>query len=451
MNLKILKLITIFAPPIVIAVIEVARHRIFVEKDPMTIGNIVVSLIVLVGAFFFSQFIFGIIERTQRENLRRNQELATLNSVALAVNESLNLDTVLYRAMDKLLQTTGAEVGEIFLQDEQTLEMVQKMHSGLLPEGLYEKRQFKIGEGFVGEVAEAGGTIVAEEVSQERWLLRSKVKEIGLDSMVGVPLRSKNTVSGVIVLAALGYKRFTPEDVQLLVSMGNQIYIAIENARLHEKVQRIATLEERERIAREMHDGLAQVLSYVNIKTQAARQLLVTGQQAQAETSLKEMEEIARDTYADVREAILGLRSTDLLQKGIISTLKEYILRFSQLSNVKTELEINGGVDQSLPTNAELQVIRIIQESLTNVRKHARASHAWVRISAQDGLARIIIEDDGQGFEPTHVKREEWPQFGLQTMKERAESIKGTLDVVSAPGKGTRVTLTVPVSQVAVT
>ena len=130
-----------------------------------------------------------------------------------------------------------------------------------------------------------------------------------------------------------------------------------------------------------------------------------------------------------------------------MSTLKEYIFRFSQLSNIKTELEISDGRPPALPTTIELQVIRIIQESLTNVRKHARANHAWVRFVTRGEQAEIVIEDDGQGFDSTRIRRGDWPQFGLQTMRERAESVKGTLDIRSTPGKGTKVTLRVPLTQ----
>jgi signal transduction histidine kinase len=413
----------------------------------MRIGNLVVFIVALVGAFFFSRVIFGIIERMQKEILRRNQELAALNSVALAVSESLNLDVVLYRALDRVLQVTAAEAGEIFLKDEQSDEMVQRVHAGLFPEAFQQKTRFSIGEGFAGIVAQSGEPIVVEDLTQDPRLLRNKVRESGFRSLVSVPLKSKSRVIGAINIATLSHRRFTAEDVQLLTHIGNQIGVAIENARLHERIQSVAALEERERLAREMHDGLAQVLSYVNTKSQAARQLLVAGQWTQAEVYLKELEEIAQDMYEDVREAILGLRSTASLQRGLVPTLSEYIYRFSQLSNIKTELEVTDGGLPSLPPATEVQVIRIIQEALTNVRKHARATHAWVRISSNQDEAEVVIEDDGQGFDVSHIRRGDWPQFGLQTMRERAESVKGTLDIKSAPGKGTRVTLRVPQAQ----
>ncbi len=182
MSLKTLKIVTILAPALFIGLFEVARHLAFVEHQPMIIGNLVVFIVVLVGAFFFSRFIFRIIGRMQRESLRRNQELAALNSVALAVSESLNLDVILYRALDKVLQVTATDAGEIFLLDEQTDEMVQQVHSGLFPDAFREKTRFRMGEGFVGAVAEAGEPIVVEDVSQDPRLLRDKVRESGIRS-----------------------------------------------------------------------------------------------------------------------------------------------------------------------------------------------------------------------------------------------------------------------------
>ncbi len=447
MNLKILKIVTILAPAIFIFVVEIVRHRVFVEHDPMMIGNIVVSVIVLIGALFFSRITFGIIERMQHETQRRNKELAALNSVALAVSESLNLDVVLYRALDRVLEVTSAESGEMFLWDEQSQEMVKRVHAGIFPEAFQEKTRFRMGEDFAGAVAQSGEPIVVQDLSQDPRLLRAKVREKGFRSLTSVPLRSKNAIIGAINIASLSPQGFTSEDMQLLTSIGNQIAMAIENASLHEKMQGMAALEERERIAREMHDGLAQVLSFVNIKTQAARQFLATGQEAQAETQLKQLEDIAQNAYTDVREVILGLRSTATPQKGMAYTLKEYLFHFSQLSNIKTELQISDGMASSLSTTTEFQVIRIIQEALTNIRKHARASNAWVRISTEGDQVQIIIEDDGQGFDVSHIRRGDWPRFGLQTMRERANSVRGTLDIKSTIGQGTSVILKVPQAQ----
>lgn len=444
MSLKTLKWYSILSPAVAAGAIEILRHRYFVEKDPMIVGNLIIFGVLLVMSFFLARFTFGIIEKTQKENARRNQELASINSVATAVNQSLKLDVVLYRALDKLLQITGAQAGEILLVNEQTGRMERKAASGHISEQDYEKTDFHTAEGFHATILK-GEPVVTAMKPVPAQISSGNKKKIQLDYMVGVPLRSKDEIIGAIVISAAQHQPFTHEDTQLLVNIGNQVVVAIINARLHEKVQDIAALEERERIARELHDGIAQVLSYVNAKAQAAQQVLANGEQAQAGAYLKELEGVARECYSDVREAILGLRSTDLFQNGLVSTLKEYVSRLSQLSNIEIGIEINHDVAHLLPANVELQMIRIIQEALNNVRKHARAVHAMVRIISSDDKVITTIEDDGQGFEPARTRRENRPQFGIQTMRERAESVNGSLDIASVPGKGTRVTLLIPV------
>ncbi len=446
LSLKVLKIITVAAPAAFIGLFEWIRHTLFVEHEPMITGNIILLVVVTVGAYLFSKFIFGIIEKAQQESLRRNQELAAINSVALTVNESLNLDVVLYRALDKVLQLTAAEAGEMFLLDEQNQEMVRYVHAGLCPEAFQEKTRFRMGEGFVGAVAQSGEPIAVQDLSQDPRLIRAMMKTSGFRSLVIVPLKSKNAIIGAINIVSLEPGHFTTDDTRLLANIGNQIAVAIENARLHEKVQGMAALEERERIAREMHDGLAQVLSYVNAKSQAARQFISSGQETQAMAQLTELENIAQEVYADVREAILGLRTTTSPQRNMVSALQEYIFHFGQLSGIRTEMDISNGRTLSFPTTTELQVMRIIQEALTNIRKHAKATHAWIRISSDKDQVNITVEDDGRGFNLSRIRPMDWPRFGLKIMRERAESVKGILDIESTPGQGTKVNLVVPLA-----
>ncbi len=445
MNVKALKIITIVAPATFIGLIEVLRHSVIIEPSPMFIGNAAIIGVVLIGAFFFSRFIFGMVEKAQSETLRRNQELAALNSVGLAVSESLNLDVVLYRALTKVLQVTYADAGEIFLRDEKTQEMARWVSTGDSNGDSSLKEEDTIGENLTRAVVQSKESLTIDDTSNRSALTEGGEIQSRYRSLASVPLKSKNEIIGVVNIFSLQPRRFTSEDTLLLANMGNQITLAIENARLHDKVQSMATIEERERIAREMHDGLAQVLTYVNAKSQAARQFISSGQETNAKKQLIELEDIAKDMYADVREAIMDLRTTTSPHRDITSTLQEYVLRFSEMSGTKTDLTISNGNIPNLSPNAEVQVIRIIQEALTNVRKHARASHAQVRISTEDSKCSIVIEDNGLGFDVQDIRRDLWPQFGLQTMKERAQSIEGTLDISSSPGSGTRVILNIPI------
>jgi nitrate/nitrite-specific signal transduction histidine kinase len=447
MTLKLLRIFTIVAPVIFVVLFELVRHYIFVEENPMLAGNLALLAAVTIAAFFFSRYIFGVIEKTQRENLRRNEELKTLNSVALNINKSLNLQVVLHQALSGVMQTIRADGAEILLLDDKG-ELVERLVSSEIPSEIVRDRTSFSSEedALVDSITSQKGMLVSD-LSQDVRLSGSPLAQRGLRSLVAVPLIHESKNIGVILVTGLAPGRFNDDDLRLLNSMGCQITIAVENARLHEQVKLIGTIEERERIAREMHDGIAQVLSYVGTKSQAARELISTGQAENAKSQLLQLEDVAQDLYGDVREAILGLRSTILIEKDMISNLREYISHFSQMSNVKTDLEIKDNSVLSLPSSSQTQIIHIIQEALSNIRKHAKANHAHVQITTGDNQIEIIVSDNGKGFDPSRIENDGWPHFGLQTMRERASSIGGALDISSTCGEGTRVALTVPLKQ----
>jgi signal transduction histidine kinase len=216
-----------------------------------------------------------------------------------------------------------------------------------------------------------------------------------------------------------------------------------ENAQLQARLRSVAMLEERERIAREMHDSVGQVLGYVNTKAQAVRALLEDGKPAQAQQQLAELEQAARTVYADLREAILSLRTTIGPGQRLLPALAEYVRRFSELSGVETTLSCEGPPLEFPPT-VEVHLIRIVQEALTNVRKHARARHAAVRLTSGPGGAVIAVEDDGVGIAAASRGAQGGTGFGLQTMQERAEAIGGRLTLHTRPGGGTVVEVEVP-------
>jgi signal transduction histidine kinase len=200
--------------------------------------------------------------------------------------------------------------------------------------------------------------------------------------------------------------------------------------------------EERHRIARELHDGLAQLLGYVNTKAIAVRVMLQKGQVKAAEQHLLQLEEAARELFVDVREAILDLKMSGQDSAGLVSTLNGYTAQFSRLSGLHVELTVAPGVDE-LPLTAEidLQLLRITQEALANVRRHAEASQAWVTLQLQEGVLELTVRDDGKGFDLAKIGPTHWPHIGLSTMRERAEAIGAVFALDSQPGQGTRVTV----------
>jgi nitrate/nitrite-specific signal transduction histidine kinase len=267
-------------------------------------------------------------------------------------------------------------------------------------------------------------------------------------SHLAAPLTIGGRAVGALCVGARRVRDFSPEERELLSGLANLAAIAVENARLQERVQSLAVLEERERIAREIHDSVGQVLGYVNTKAQAVKVLLEAGKSAEAQAQLAQLEQAAREVYADLREAILGLRTDTGSQRRLIPVLREYVRRYSELSGVQTELVTEGDPARYfLSPTTELHLLRIIQEALTNVRKHAVARRAWVRFAHEDGMLTVSVRDDGQGFDPERVQPGAWPRFGLQTMRERAEAIGATFAIRSGGGSGTEVVVRLPAPQ----
>ena len=205
-----------------------------------------------------------------------------------------------------------------------------------------------------------------------------------------------------------------------------------------------AIVEERERIARELHDGMAQVLGYVSTKVMAARLMLKKQRSHEAEQHLLQLEEAAQRLFVDVREAILGLKMAGRSGAGLSSALREYTAQYHQLTGIPVDLSIDPAAEStSLSAETELQLVRIVQEALTNVRKHASAKRASVGLHRENGTLELLVRDDGVGFDPDGVRLRDsdQPHFGLGTMRERADAIGADFMLHSKPGAGTQVSV----------
>jgi signal transduction histidine kinase len=216
-------------------------------------------------------------------------------------------------------------------------------------------------------------------------------------------------------------------------------------ARTVEQQRALATLQERDRVARELHDSLGQVLGYAKMQAQAARGLLARQEWRQADEHLAQLVAVAQDAHVDVREYILGARSEAAAGAQFLPSLQDYLSRFRANYGIATALDVGpelaGRVFEPM---VGAQLLRIIQETLTNVRKHAQARAVRIGLSVSDGQAEAIVQDDGGGFDPARLETAEASTFGLRFMRERAHGVGGTVRVDSAPGEGTRVVITVP-------
>ncbi len=197
-------------------------------------------------------------------------------------------------------------------------------------------------------------------------------------------------------------------------------------------------------MARELHDSIGQVLGYLKMQVQAARALLEERPQ-EADAYLEQAAAVVQDSHADVREYILGARTGLSARVDFVTALREYVRQFSTIYGIEAELiaplEPNA---LKLERTPEVQLLRIIQEALTNVRKHARARRVSVTLSVDGAWIQALVADNGVGFDPSRLDAKEKRTFGIDIMRERAEEVGGTLEVESAPGDGTRIVISVP-------
>ncbi|MBK8021218.1 MAG: GAF domain-containing sensor histidine kinase [Chloroflexi bacterium] len=256
-----------------------------------------------------------------------------------------------------------------------------------------------------------------------------------------VPLKLNTTQIGALWLGRESGKSFTCTDLIGLGYIANHAIIALEHASMAAELQSLAVIEERSRIAREMHDSLAQILGYLGLEMQTLEALV---RQDDKDTVLSELH-TARDTIksaqADVRENILSLRTALSGKARPIDALKEYVEEFGIQTGVTAELVDRVTGDCPLTPLAEMQCVRIVQEALANVRKHAHAERVKVVFTTLPDRLEISIADDGVGMAPETISR---GHFGLQTMRERAESVGGQLEITSTTGQGTRIVISLP-------
>ena len=442
LSLRRLRWLAIVAPVAFLVVVTYLLRGPFHELFHEFPGYLYVLAVLTVAVSAFSFLVFGVIDRLERRVLEQNQELAALLAVGQAVTSPVALPELLGEALDAVLAVTSAEAAELWLMTEGD-ELMLERHRGIGEEATSPGTRLRVGEGLPGVAARDSATIVVRGHAADTRFVRPALVELGFESFCALPLRQRAETVGVLAVAARDPQALSSTvEHRLLEGIGKQLAVAIENVRLHERVLDRAVLEERERLARELHDSLAQVLGYVNTQTLAIKKLLASGRGEEAQRQVAEMEMSAKRVYSDVREAILGLRAT---QRGLLPSLRSYLEDFARITGSKPRLDASEEVAAlSLPGSVEIQLIRIVQEALTNVRKHANARAATVRLTVDAEQLRVEIEDDGCGFDLARPVRTGWPHFGLQTMKERAQAIGGAFTVESRPGAGTHVVVRLP-------
>jgi signal transduction histidine kinase len=251
---------------------------------------------------------------------------------------------------------------------------------------------------------------------------------------IAVPLMVGADLFGVIALYYREPRPFSEEDVSLVQSFGDQAALAIENAGLREQLQRSAVAAERLRLARDLHDSVTQSLFAASLKAEALSRMWRPAS-AEARQSLDDVQRLTRGALAEMRTLLLEMRPAALAKASLDDLLRHLVDATQARTRIPVELSLADS--PALPPDVTIALYRIAQEAMNNVVRHSKASRAWVTLGFSDGLVKLVVGDDGRGFDALQVGPEE---FGLQIMRERAEAVAAALSVASESRRGTVVT-----------
>ncbi|WP_051914748.1 GAF domain-containing sensor histidine kinase [Thermorudis peleae] len=405
----------------------------------------VAGCLLWLGIVLFAATMFNTITTLQRAIIAQHNELAALHEAGLAMMAELDLPAVLQDVVDRARALVDAQYGLLVTHETPNGPLVT-VTSGYPVDEPCDLPTLP-SHGILDRVFHHGEPLLINDLSAYPGTRNFPEGHPVMQQLLGVPIRRGDVSIAALYLAdRRDGTPFTQRDLERLSRFATIAGLAIMNAQLHRQITTFAVAAERERIAREMHDSLAQVLGYVMTKAAAVQELLrQEGRQADAERQLQQLADAARAAYADVREAILALR-TGLSESSLADALRAYGERWQEQSGIQFTLDfaLDPADLERLSPMAELQLLRIVQEALTNIRKHAHATLATVRFVREGDFLVVTVQDDGQGFDPSSLSRTDYPRFGLATMRERAEAVGGELQLHSVLGEGTTVTVRLP-------
>ena len=375
---------------------------------------------------------------------RRNHELSVLNEIARELNRSVVLGEALGFTLSQVAELLGLRTAWIWLIDDSSPEPYLAAARNLPPALAGDPRRMD-GSGYCYclDTYKRGDLEGAANVNV---LTCSRLDGLvdgtgGLRYHASIPLYAGDKKLGVMNVASPQWRELSSEDLQLLSTVGDLLAIAVERARLYDRSARLGAFEERNRLAREIHDTLAQGLTATGLQLESAEALLDHEAGAErAREALRRALSLTRSNLDEARRSVLDLRAAPLEGRSLPEALKTLVDRWEVETGVNTRFKaINGS--RPLPPRVEVALYRICQEALTNVARHAGAGRVTIRLVATPDEVRLVVRDDGRGFDPSRVAE---ARHGILGMRERADTIGGSIEVESSSDSGTRIEVAVP-------
>ena len=366
--------------------------------------------------------------QSHEDTRQRLAESRSLQLVTAALLQRLTLGEVLEIVRKEARHLTGAAGGSIFLLEDDA--WLREVSGDAELDPLAER--IPVAGTLTGQAVLSGKPMWVNDYASG--VVETRTPGLKTESLLAVPLQVEGAPIGALNMANKA-GGFTENDVRILGLFADVAAVAIESARLREKAGRLAIVEERQWLARELHDSVTQAMYSVTLYAQATRMALAAGKQDVAADNLRELQAMAREALVDIRLLIFELHPPILEGKGLAASLKIRLAAVESRAGLQTKMRVDGG--RRLPLSVEEELYRIALEALNNVVKHARAQHVTVYLRFDDQRVCLEIADDGLGYDP--VKAKESGGMGLRGMEERVQRLNGKLEIRSVLGQGTTV------------
>jgi two-component system NarL family sensor kinase len=381
------------------------------------------------------------------EKLRqRNRELSILNTIAEALNREVDLTQALNAALAKIAELFDVQTGWVWLRDadETYLAAAHRM-----PPALTENPARMAGEAYCYclEKYELGEMAAPANISVIACTRLSGLNDgtDGLRYHASVPLYLHDRRVGVLNVVSRDWRELSADELRLLTTIGELLSIAIERAQLFARSVQFGAAEERNRLAREIHDTLAQSLVGIMLQLETVDALLESGQVERASAVVRKALALTRSSMDEARRSVLDMRAAPLEGRTLAEALTALAEEYAREWGWTLSLDVVGA-GTPLPIRVTSGLYRIAQEALTNVARHAKAQRVTAALIVQPDEVSLSLTDDGCGFDPEQVaqSRSSAERFGLVGLNERARLLGGTLELCSAPNEGTQLTIRVP-------
>lgn len=377
----------------------------------------------------------------ERQVADRMRKLKASYEVMQVAGEAIDLPTMIVRALSRVLAAIRASVGMVHLLDESGQHLQLMGQRGLTDLVAAQLANTPADVGLAGQVVQQKSPVVVPNI-QANEHTRPIFRQSRLKGYVGVTMRVKGRVIGVLSAFWEGKRPFHPEDIDLLDSAADQLAVAIENYRLRQKDEQLAIMEERTRLARDLHDSVSQALYSMSLLATAGRRLSQSGQnQALLDETLNDLGAMAQQALKEMRLLLYRLRPLALQFEGLTGALQQRLDAVEKRAGIDARLVVSEL--SPLPPATEETLYYVAQEALNNALKHAAATAVTVQLSQEkNGALKLTVTDNGQGFDPDAVRDK--GGMGLANMRQRAENAGGRLTIEATIGQGTAVTFYLP-------